>query len=545
MKWLNEHSRDFLSRGYLTEGVTPEQRIKEMGDRAEELLGIEGFSDKFYGFMEQGFYSISSPIWSNFGLERGLPISCYGSYVEDSMQGILDTSKEVGIMSKYGGGTSAYFGDVRSRGSEISNNGRSEGSVNFMRLFDTLVDVTKQGAVRRGAFATYLDIDHGDIEEFLNIKKEGSPIQGIFTGVCVSDEWMQKMLDGDKQKRSVWAKVLESRSETGLPYIFNKDNVNNNKPDVYKDKNMEVLASNLCSEIMLPASRDESFVCDLSSINLSKYDEIKDTDAVETLVFFLDAVMEEFIQKASKIGGFEKAEKFARRHRALGVGVLGWHDYLQSKMIPFDSLDAMMENSSIHRDISESAYKASEKLADMFGEPELLKGYGRRNTTLMAIAPTTSSAFILGQTSQSIEPYRSNYYVKDLAKGKVTIKNKHLEKLLESKGENTNETWRSVLEAGGSVQHLNCLSDHEKDVFKTFSEISQMSVIQQASQRQKFIDQSQSLNIMIHPKTPVKDLNKLHIEAWRLGVKTLYYQHSINAAQAFNQELVSCSSCEA
>lgn len=546
MEWLNEDSRDFLRNGYLLEGVEPEERIEQIARYAQEWLFSvdEPFYKKFIEYMSNGWYSLASPIWANFGLSRGLPISCFGSYVDDSMVGILDTAREVGMMSKYGGGTSGYFGDIRGRGEPITDNGFSEGSVNFMRLFNTLIDVTKQGGTRRGSFAAYLPIDHKDIDEFLAIKTEGNPIQGLFTGVTVSDKWMESMIDGDLDKRNTWAKVLRMRSEIGLPYIFFTDTVNNNAPDVYQDKNMKIHASNLCSEIALSSDQETSFVCDLSSMNVAKYDEWKDTDAVEILTFFLDAVMSEFIEAAEKIPGLEKARQFAINQRALGIGVLGWHDYLQSKSIPFDSFQAMQANNKIFKQISEQANTASKKLATYLGEPPLLRGYGRRNTTLMAVAPTTSSAFILGQTSQSIEPYRSNYFVKDLAKKKVTIRNRNLEKVLEDNGHNNEETWMSILDNGGSVQHLDCLSDREKSVFKTFSEISQLAVVQQAAQRQKYIDQSQSLNLMIHPDTPLKDINSLHIEAWKLGVKTLYYQHSVNAAQEFNKDLLTCSACE-
>lgn len=544
--WLTEQSRAFLKSGYLLPEVTPEQRIRDIADRAAELLpGVDNFADRFFDYMSRGWYSLSSPIWANFGLGRGLPISCFGSYVEDSMPGILQTAAEVGIMSKYGGGTSAYFGDVRGRGSPITDNGESEGSVNFMRLFDTLIDVTKQGATRRGSFAAYLPIDHKDVFEFLEIKNDGSQIQNLFFGVTVTDDWMQAMIDGDREKRRTWAKVLQRRNEAGLPYIFFTDNVNDGAADVYKDKEMKIRSSNLCAEIMLPVSPDESFVCDLSSMNLLHYDEWKDTDAVELLTFFLDAVMTEFIDKTEHIPFFERARKFAIRHRAIGIGVLGWHSYLQSNMIAISSLTASMKNSEIFRTIREQAYSASEKLAQLFGEPELLEGYGRRNTTLMAVAPTTSSAFILGQVSQSIEPLKSNYYVKDLAKSVTTFRNPYLQQLLAELGADTPETWRSILEHDGSVQHLDILSEDEKAVFATFSEVSQLDLVIQAGQRQQYIDQGQSLNLMVHPETSTKDINTLHIEAWKRGVKTLYYQHSVNAAQEFNRNLLICSNCEA
>jgi len=543
-EWLNADSRMFLSRGYISEDITAEQRIADIANKAEQYLKIEGFADKFFEYMSYGWYSLSSPIWSNFGLERGLPISCYGSYVGDSMLDILDTSREVGMMSKYGGGTSAYFGDVRPRGASITNNGYSEGSVNFMRLFNTLIDVTKQGGTRRGSFAAYLPIDHADIDEFLQIKTEGNSIQSLFTGVTVSDEWMQSMVDGDRDKRKTWAKVLQMRSEIGLPYIFFSDTVNQNAPDVYHETGRRINASNLCSEIALNTSTEESFVCDLSSMNVAKFDEWKDTDAVQTLIFFLDAVMSEFIEKSEGVPGLERANRFSKNQRALGLGVLGWHDFLQSKMIPFDSFEASQWNNHIFRHINQEANTASSALAAMFEEPLLLKGKGRRNVTLTAIAPTTSSAFILGQTSPSIEPYRSNYYVRDLAKIKTTIRNPHLKRLLNEKDQNTESVWKSILENNGSVQHLEFLTDHEKKVFETFPEMSQLAIVQQAAQRQKYVDQSQSLNLMIHPSTPTKEINQLHIRAWELGVKTLYYQHSVNAAQAFKQNLLDCAACE-
>ena len=297
MQWLNENSRKFLSKGYLTEGVTPEARVRFIADKAEDILNIKGFGDKFYSYMEAGYYSLSSPIWSNFGISKGLPISCFGGHVEDSMSAILYSQAEAGMMSKYGGGTSGYFGDVRPRGAAITNNGVSSGSVHFMQLFDTIVDVVSQGSTRKGHYAPYLNIDHQDIDEFLDIGTEGNPIQNLTHGVTVTDKWMDSMISGDKEKRRVWAKVLQRRVEMGYPYIFFTDTVNNNTVDVYKDKNLEIRHSNLCSEIALPSNDEYSFVCDLSSMNIFHYDKWKDTDAVETLVYFLDAVMSDFIIK--------------------------------------------------------------------------------------------------------------------------------------------------------------------------------------------------------------------------------------------------------
>ena len=393
-------------------------------------------------------------------------------------------------------------------------------------------------------FAGYIDIDHGDIEEWLDIHTEGNPIQLMYYGVCVSHEWLESMKAGDPYKRQIWAKLLQRKTETGIPYIFFKDNANAGRPDVYKDRNMMIHASNLCSEIALPSSEDESFVCCLSSMNLLYFDEWKDTDAPEVLTYFLDIVMSEFIAQSANIQFMDRANKFARRHRALGLGVLGWHSYLQSKNMAFDSFEAMQHNNIIFKLLQEKTLKASKELAQRFGEPEILKGYGRRNTTLMSVAPTKSSSFILGSVSPSIEPFKSNYYVKDLSKTKVVYKNPFLEALLKRKGLDRDDIWESILLNDGSVQHLTELTEDEKEVFKTFSEISQLSVIQQAAQRQKYIDQGQSVNIMVHPATPAKDLNQLYLTAEELGLKSIYYQYSMSAAQVFNRNLLNCSSCE-
>ncbi len=559
MKWLNENSRKFLANGYLNDGETAEQKIRFVADKAEEILGKPGFADKFYHYMEEGYYSLASPVWSNFGLKKGLPISCFSSYIGDNMGQILHSASEVGMMSKFGGGTSGYFGALRERGAPITNNGVSSGSVHFMQLFEAIVNVVSQGSTRRGHFSPYLPVEHPDIKEFLDIGTEGNPIQVLTHGVTVTDDWMKSMIDGDESKRAIWAKVLQRRGEMGYPYIMFSDTVNKNTVDVYKDKNLKIYSSNMCSEITLPTNEKWSFVCDLSSMNLMYYDQWKDTDAVETLTYFLDAVMTDFNQKLEALRDSEDEEKrkaflfmeraynFAVANRALGLGVLGWHSLLQSKMIPIDSEQANKLNVEIFKLIRDKSYSASKMMAEEYGEPEVLKGYGRRNTTLNAIAPTTSSAFILGQVSQSIEPIWSNCYVKDLAKMKVTIKNPTLEKLLEEKGQNTKEIWNSIRDNDGSVQHLSFLSELEKEVFKTFAETDQMVLIEQAATRQVFIDQSQSLNIMINPKTPIKDINNLYIQAWKLGVKTLYYQHSMNAAQELGRKKAQdvCIDCEA
>jgi ribonucleoside-diphosphate reductase alpha chain len=500
--------------------------------------------EAFQEMVERGWMSLSSPIWANMGTERGLPISCFNVHVPDNIEGITHKLGEVIMQTKLGGGTSGYFGGLRGRGSAVTDNGKSSGAVSFMRLFDTAMDTISQGGVRRGAFAAYLDIDHPDIREFLQIKNIGHPIQNLFSGVCVPDYWMQDMIDGDTAKREIWARLLECRQQKGLPYIFFSDNVNKNKPQVYKDLSYTIHASNLCSEIMLPSTEDESFICCLSSMNLETYDEWKDSDAVRLAIFFLDAVLQEFIAKTEGNHYLANANRFAKRHRALGLGVLGWHSYLQKNSVPFEGMRAKQLTSIIFKDIREKADKASQVLARIYGEPPLLKGYGRRNTTVMAIAPTTSSSAILGQTSPGIEPFSSNYYKAGLSKGNFMRKNKYLKKVLEQKGINNEDTWRSIMLHHGSVQHLVQLSPEAKAVFKTFKEISQLEIIQQASIRQQYIDQSQSLNLNIPSGMPVREVNKLMIEAWKLGIKTLYYQRSQSVSKELVTSLVECKSCE-
>ena len=856
--WLNEDSVKFLERGYLNEGQTGIERVEEIARAAEKILGIKGFAKKFEDYMAKGYYSLSTPVWINFGNSKGLGISCFNSYIGDSVEQFLIKQAECGMMSKTGGGTSGYFGDIRPRGSKISTGGTAEGPVRCMELFDTVTNLVSQGASRRGSFAAYLPVDHEDFWEFMKIKSDGNSIQETSIGVCIPEGWLQKAIDGEKENKKRWSAIVKKRAETGYPYIFFSDNANNQKPQVYKDKGYDIKSSNLCvapetllltknghipiadledefieiwngkkwsnfqvkktgisqkiltvtlsdgkeldcteyhkwycvekygdqekkkflekrtielkegdklikfdcpivdgeeefpyaythgafcgdgtyangvprisiygekdivldrleiernngrdtsgrlnvilkkdikpkfevplrssvqtklewlagyldmdgtiarngdnesiqvvcverhflrevqlllqtlgvsskiidaaeegfkmlpdgkggskeyfcreakrllvtsnglfklsllgfktsrlkfehrepqreashfvkvvsvedksryddtycvneplehkavfngiltgncSEIFLPSSAEESFVCCLSSLNLLWWDEIKETDAVETMVMFLDAVMSEFIEKTKDNKLMEAAHRFAKNHRALGMGVLGYHSYLQSKMIAWESLAARFENVDIFSEIQKRANKATEELAVMFGEPEVLKGYGRRNTTTIAIAPTTSSSFILGQISPSVEPLNSNYFVKNLAKGKFSYRNPYLIEFLKQKDKNTREVWKSILDHGGSVYHLDFLSEEEKDVFKTFEEISQKEILIQAADRQRYIDQGQSLNLMLPAGTPPKEASQLFIFAHENGIKSLYYQRSSNPSQ--------------
>ncbi len=548
--WYNDESEAVLNRGYLLHGETIHDAIARISGAAANRLNRPELQERFADIIYKGWMSCSSPIWSNLGTSRGLPISCFGCNIPDSIEGITTKLGEVMMQTKHGGGTSAYFGNLRGRGAAITNNGKSSGSVSFMKLFDSVMDTVSQGATRRGSFAAYLDIDHPDINEFLQIKDIGNPIQNLFYAVCVPDYWMQEMIDGDVEKRKIWAKVLESRQQKGLPYIQFSDNVNATRPEIYKQLGLEITHSNLCNEIQLPDGEDESFVCCLASMNLELWEEWKDSDAVQLAIWFLDAVMSEFIEKTAHSTFLKQAHKFALRHRALGLGVLGWHSLLQKNSISFESMDAKMLTNKIFKHIQKEALYASKELAEAYGpapifdEVDNFDGVKYRNTTVMAIAPTTSSSSILGQVSPGIEPYSSNYYKAGLSKGNFIRKNRYLETLLKEKGKNTDEVWRHIMLNQGSVQQLTFLTEHEKEVFKTFKEISQQEIVIQASIRQKYIDQGQSLNINIPPALSIKEVNALIIEAWKLGVKGLYYQRSQSISKELLSNIVSCRSCE-
>ena len=548
--WLTDESKQMLERGYLLPNQTVDEKLNSICKYAASFYkDEEGLKEKFLELFERGWCSLSSPIWANFGEDRGLPISCFNTYIPDSMDGIYGALHEVAMETKLGGGTSGYF-KLRSIGSPIKGGGISSGLMSFVELFDTTTKVVSQAGVRRGAFAAYVDIEHPEIEKFLTVKDKQSSLQSINTGICVSDEWMKLMEDGDKEKREIWAKILKSRREKGIPYLFFSDTVNKNKPQIYKDTNSIINASNLCNEIYLPTSETESFVCCLLSMNLFTYDEWENTDAVKLAVMFLDAVMSDFIKKVKDIPSMYKTYNFAKRHRALGLGVMGWHSLLQQKMIPFESFEAQQLNTSIFKYLKENSYKASIEIGDKYGYAPIFdevetSDIKRRNTTLLALAPTTSSSSILGQVSQSVEPYASNYFVAGLAKGSFTRKNLQLENLLINKNKNTEDVWKSIIQNQGSVQHLDFLTDREKEVFKTFQEISPFTIIQQASARQYFIDQGQSINLKIPNAMSIRDVNKVHMEAWKLGLKGLYYQRGTSVAKEAVLSMMECKSCEA
>jgi ribonucleoside-diphosphate reductase alpha chain len=542
--WYTEDSEKALKSKYFLPGEGISEACRRLARTAAEIYPeIPEFEEKIYNMLEKGWIAPASPVWANFGAGRGLPISCFSSSMDDNIESILDTHSEVCMLTKMGGGTAGYFGNLRAKNSPLSGGGSTNGPVAFMQMFDTAMRVVSQSNVRRGSFAAYLPIDHPDISDFLLINEKGNPIQDLSFGVTVKDQWLEEMIAGDPEKRDIWSKVLKSRKEKGMPYVIFIDTVNNNSTDVYQDNGIKVTHSNLCSEILLQTNSEKTFVCCLTAMNLEKYDEWKDADSVRYLTYFLDAVMEDFIRKADGMYGLERAVKFAKEERALGMGATGWHSLLKRRMVPFDSLTARYLTIEVFEFIQIESFKASEQLAEWYGEPSLLEGYGRRNSHLMAIAPNTSSGEIIG-VSQSIEPDRSNYFTKELAWGTVPGKKcKYLKALLAEKHKDTREVWESILEMNGSVQHLDFLSPKEKSVFKTFWEIDQYELLRQAGIRQKYIDQGQSLNIFVPPKTTAKEMNDLHLHAWKCGVKGLYYQRSESPGK-WKDTRSGCSSCE-
>lgn len=547
--WINEKTRSFMSKGYLKEGQTVENRIDEICENFEVLMdsmgnhGQENLKDRLKYIIEMGWVSLASPVWSNYGTEKGLPISCNGSYIGDSVESILDKAAEIGMMTKYGSGTSAYLGNLRPSGSSISAGGYSYGPSHFMPIYEEVINIVSQGNVRRGNGAIHQDIEHPDIESFLEFREEGSPIQHLSLGVMIGDQWLNEMIDGDTDKRKIWSRIIKKRFETGYPYIGFRDTVNQDCPHYYKGK---IKASNLCQEIWLFSNEQNSFVCCLSSMNILHFKKWKDTDAVQLMIWFLDTVMEEYIRKTEGVKFMEAPHKFAKEHRALGLGQLGYHSFLQDQMLSFSSQEAHNYNLEIAKHLDQETMIATKNLAQWFGSPEFIKGTGLRNSTRIAIAPTTSSSMILGQVSPSIEPLADNYFIKDLAKGKFTFKNPKLKEILKSYNKNNDDVWESILIKGGSVQHLTFLSEHEKEVFRTFDEISQMDIVTQAATRQQYIDQGQSLNIKIHPETPAKEVSDLLIAGWRMGIKGFYYHLGSNLAQEKSrQSLTECSACEA
>jgi ribonucleoside-diphosphate reductase alpha chain len=560
-----------ISKGYLLVGETPKDAYWRVCTTVARRLGKPQMASKFFDYVWKGWLNLATPVLSNTGTDRGLPISCFGIDVGDSIQEIGTKNLEMMLLAKHGGGVGFGMNMIRPAGTKITGNGTSDGVVPFAKIYDSTIIATNQGSVRRGAASINLNIEHGDFDEWIEIREPKGDVNrqclNLHQCVIVGDKFMRKLEDGDSEARRRWSKVLQKRKATGEPYIMYKGNVNKHNPEAYKQNSLKVYMTNICSEITLHTDESHSFVCCLSSLNVAKYDEWKDTDLIYTATQFLDGVLDEFIQRAKNMRGFENSVRSAEKGRALGLGVLGWHTYLQQKGIPFESLTAQFETRKIFSQIKIESERASRDMATEYGEPLWCVGTGMRNTHLRAIAPTVSNSKLSGNVSAGIEPWAANVFTEQTAKGTFIRKNRELEKVLRRIGINTKETWDKILADGGSVQDIDELNnwvycdgkitnvsevptgketDKLKDVFKTFKEINQLELVRQAGVRQQYVDQSVSLNLAFPSEATPKWLNTVHMEAWKQGVKTLYYTRTESvlrgdiAEQAMNPDCLSC-----
>jgi ribonucleoside-diphosphate reductase alpha chain len=558
-----------ISKGYLLKGETPKDAYWRVVTTVANRLGKPEMASKFFDYIWKGWLNLATPVLSNTGTERGLPISCFGIDVADSIYDIGNKNLEMMLLAKHGGGVGIGMNQIRPSGSIIKGNGTSDGVVPFCKIYDSTILATNQGSVRRGAASVNIDIEHQDFWDWLEIREPKGDINrqclNMHQCVVVSDSFMQKLESGDKDARSKWTAVIRKRRATGEPYIMFKGNVNRNNPESYSKNGLKVYMTNICSEITLHTDESHSFVCCLSSINLAKYNEWKDTDLIYTSTWFLDGVLEEFITKAKYMRGFENSVRSAEKGRALGLGVLGWHTYLQDNGIPFEGLLAQYETRKIFSQIKLESERASRDMAREYGEPLWCVGTGSRNTHRTAIAPTVSNSKLSGNVSPGIEPWAANVFTEQTAKGTFIRKNPTLERILRKIKKNTKEVWDQILADGGSVQGLDFLNEWYygddgklvqsaepldmipvKDVFKTFKEINQLELVTQAGLRQQYIDQSVSLNLAFPTEASPKFINQVHLEAYKRGVKTLYYMRTESvlrgdiANNALNENCLSC-----
>ena len=553
-EWMNEVSLATISKGYLLPDENPKKAYRRVADAVAIRLDRPDLANKFFKYMWKGWLNLASPVLSNTGTDKGLPISCFGIDTPDSIRGIGLTNAELMRLTSLGGGVGIGLNRVRGRGKKIGTGeaGQSEGIIPWAKIYDSTIIATNQGSVRRGAASVNLDINHLDIKEFLQIRRpKGDPNRqclNLHQCVSIDDKFMKRLEHRDPEAMELWVEILKSRVETGEPYLMFKDNVNNQNPPAYVKNNLDVTMTNICSEIALHTDEEHSFVCCLSSLNLTKYEEWKDTDLVETAIYFLDGVLEEFLVKTNGKDSMIRAHRSAKKGRALGLGVLGWHSFLQEKGLPFNSIASTSWTNRIFSQIKTQAEAASRKLAEEYGEPIWCKGTGMRNTHLIAIAPTVSNSTISGGVSAGIEPIPANVYTFNSSKGTFIRKNPVLERYLEEKGHNSEEVWKQILQDRGSIANLpeEVMPVDDKEIFLTFAEINQLALVEQASVRQKYVDQAQSLNLAFDPGDSPKFINLVHQTAWKLGLKTLYY---LRTDSVINGDLGSrtsenCLSCD-
>jgi ribonucleoside-diphosphate reductase alpha chain len=549
-EFLDEVALSTISKGYLLPGETPKKAYRRVANAVANRLNRPDLANKFFKYIWNGWIGLASPVLSNTGTDRGLPISCFGIDTPDSVRGIGLTNAELMKLTALGGGVGISVSRIRPRGTEITGNGTSEGVVPWCKIYDSSIIATNQGSVRRGAASVNLDINHPDIEEFLAIRRpKGDPNRqclNLHQCVVIDDFFMKKLEQRDEKSMRIWLEILKTRMETGEPYIMFKDNVNKSNPLAYLMNNLDVSMTNICSEITLFTDEEHSFICCLSSLNLAKYDEWKDTDVVETSIYFLDGVMQEFIDKTNGKEALKRTHNHAKKGRALGLGVMGWHTFLQQQGLPFNSIASTAWTHKIFSGIKLKAEAASRQLAEEYGEPLWCKGTGMRNTHLMAIAPTVSNSRI-NSCSAGIEPHPANVYTFNGAKGTFIIRNKELKAILNKTGNDIDDIWERIMADNGSVQNLSdsIISQEDKEIFLTFSEINQLELVRQSAIRQRYIDQTQSLNLSFDPNDEPRWINQVHLEAWKLGIKTLYYLRSDSVIKGdLGSRTSECVSCE-
>ena len=539
-----------IAGGYLLGSESPKDAYDRVCNTVAKRLDRPELEDVFFEYIWNGWLCLASPVLSNTGTDRGLPISCFGIDVADSIIDIGEKNLEMMLLAKHGGGVGIGINQIRPAGAEIKGNGTSDGVVPFCKIYDSTILATNQGSVRRGAASVNINIEHPDFEEWVEIREPKGDVnrQSLNLHQCavVGDKFMRRLESGDSKARAKWGKLLQKRKATGEPYILFKGNTNKNNPTAYKQNALKVHMTNICSEITLHTDENHSFICCLSSLNLAKYDEWKNTNIIHDAIWFLDGVLEEFIQKAKYRKGFENSVRSAEKGRALGLGVLGWHTYLQERGLPFEGLLAQYETRKIFSQIKIESERASMALADVYGEPLWCVGTGMRNTHLRAVAPTVSNSKLSGNVSPGIEPWAANIFTEQSAKGTFIRKNPTLENILEKEKLNTKEVWDKILADGGSVQDLKGLSKDTKEVFKTFKEINQLELVRQAGIRQQYIDQSVSLNLAFPSEATPKWINKVHIDAWRKGIKTLYYMRteSVLRGDIAKDAMEDCVACD-
>ena len=539
-----------IAGGYLLGSESPKDAYERVCKTVANRLDRPELEETFFEYIWNGWLCLASPVLSNTGTDRGLPISCFGIDVADSIIDIGQKNLEMMLLAKHGGGVGIGVNQIRPAGAQIKGNGTSDGVVPFCKIYDSTILATNQGSVRRGAASVNINIEHPDFEDWIEIREPKGDVnrQSLNLHQCavVGDKFMRRLEQGDAEARKRWGKLLQKRKATGEPYVLFKGNTNKNNPAAYKQNALKVHMTNICSEITLHTDENHSFICCLSSLNLAKYDEWKNTNIIHDAIWFLDGVLEEFIQKAKYRKGFENSVRSAEKGRALGLGVLGWHTYLQEKGLPFEGLLAQYETRRIFSQIKIESERASMALADAYGEPLWCVGTGMRNTHLRAVAPTVSNSKLSGNVSPGIEPWAANIFTEQSAKGTFIRKNPTLENILEKQKLNTKEVWDKILADGGSVQDIEGLSEDTKEVFKTFKELNQLELVRQAGIRQQYIDQSVSLNLAFPSEATPKWINKVHMDAWRKGIKTLYYMRteSVLRGDIANQAMEDCVACD-